>query len=146
MFKLFVVECSSCFNEKVMQVKQGRVVADGGFRHHLTEERNGPKFSTSWVMIEDKGNVVPSLFTLSNAVLLEPESTLLLAGASWIFWADTSVGMDLDGPGEGRDIPRHGGQQNFRLSSDDFVRERETQLCRHVSGMALYFPQISQFS
>lgn len=28
-FKLFVAECSSCFNEKVMEVKQGRVVEMG---------------------------------------------------------------------------------------------------------------------
>lgn len=46
-FKLLVAECSSCFNEKAMQEKDERVVADHGFRPPQTEEGSGPKFSTS---------------------------------------------------------------------------------------------------
>lgn len=49
LFKLFVAECSSCFNEKVMQEKQGRVLADGGFRSPLTEESTQVlKFLGDW--------------------------------------------------------------------------------------------------
>lgn len=95
------------------------------------------------------GDVVPSLFTLACQMQCwwSPESTLLVARASWAFWAGTSVGL---GPGwvwwrQGHPQAR-GTAKLQRVSSDDFVREMETQLCRHLSGMVLFFLQISQFS
>lgn len=67
-------------------------------------------------MIKDKvstGNEAPSLFTLSNAVQ-SPESTLFWLGHPGHFGQTLDWPWDLDGSGEGRDIPRHRGQQNFR--------------------------------
>lgn len=56
-------------------------------------------------------NLVSSLFTLACQMQCcwSPESTLLLARASWTFCADTRVWVwDLDGPGEGRTSPGTG--------------------------------------
>ena len=80
-FKLLVAECSSSFNEKVMQEKRDRVVADRGFRPPQTEEGNGPKFSASWVSAWRwgyYGKCGPFSFhcTLSNAVLVESREHL----------------------------------------------------------------------
>lgn len=48
-FKLLVAECSSCFNENIMQENCDRVMADQGLRPPQTEVGNGHEFSASWV-------------------------------------------------------------------------------------------------
>lgn len=103
-------------------------------------------------MTEDKistGNEVPSLFTLACQMQCcwSPESTLLCLGHPAHLGQTAEWLCDLDGPGEGRDIPRHRGHQNFREPLQMVLSEkwRHTALQAPEWDGFIFFPK-SQFS